>query len=247
MHVHQKFGDTVYVQAIRRRLLLLRLARSLTRADVVGGDMPGMSPSSIHLIEAETQWIPIPVLLVFAARYRVTLAALLEGWPGWSTGEVPPPERVDLPSASDADAVVRRNLRTGRERAGLSQVAVATALDVHQSTIVRVESGESQLHLGLVAEIARVIGVPIVDLFNTPRSPDATNDHDHGIAGGDLGIERRCGSRVDDGGAIGRPCRGLLLDLGVPDKVSALDYRPDVQTLDELRARLRRRQRLRHL
>ncbi len=169
MSNHQALANTPYVQAIRHRLVILRLARDLKRTDI-----RGVGPEVMRYIEERSMWLRIPVLLACARAYHVSLAVLLtESWTDWPTA--PPPTRMaaDRPPTDDvADAFIRRNLRMRRNVAGLSAAIVAAKVGVNQSTIVRMESGESALHLGLVGAYATAMEFPIDLLFVPPRSPD---------------------------------------------------------------------------
>ncbi len=56
-------------------------------------------------------------------------------------------------------------LRSAREKAGLSQRALAELLDVHHSWVAKVEIGERRLDVVEFIGLARAIGVDPVRLF----------------------------------------------------------------------------------
>lgn len=56
-------------------------------------------------------------------------------------------------------------LRTKREAAGLTQVALAEAVDVSRQTVIALESGRYQPSLELALKLARHFGEPVENLF----------------------------------------------------------------------------------
>ena len=61
------------------------------------------------------------------------------------------------------------NLRTHRERAGMSQEALAREVDVSRQTIVNIEQGQSEPKVFLALALAAVLGVAVSELFR--RTP----------------------------------------------------------------------------
>jgi transcriptional regulator with XRE-family HTH domain len=62
-------------------------------------------------------------------------------------------------------------LKELRAKAGLSQKALAEALDVDQATVSRWERGEREPWLSIVGPLARVLGVEVETLVNPPAPP----------------------------------------------------------------------------
>ena len=67
---------------------------------------------------------------------------------------------------SDRQRLLVALLRELREEAGLRQVDVAEALDVHQSYVSKYESGDRRLDLVELHDIVQVLGTSLVDLVN---------------------------------------------------------------------------------
>lgn len=57
------------------------------------------------------------------------------------------------------------NVKQHRERAGLSQEALARQLGVSRQTVVNIERGRSEPHVFLALAIATTLGVAIHELF----------------------------------------------------------------------------------
>jgi len=67
---------------------------------------------------------------------------------------------------SDRQRLLVALLRELREEAGLRQVDVAEALDVHQSYVSKYESGDRRLDLVELHDIVQVLGVSLADLVD---------------------------------------------------------------------------------
>jgi len=79
-------------------------------------------------------------------------------------------------AGENADERLARNLRTLRERAGMSQDAIAAAMAErghpwHQSTVYRVESGRQTVRFGEAADLAEILGTGVARF--TWTSPEA--------------------------------------------------------------------------
>jgi transcriptional regulator with XRE-family HTH domain len=66
-------------------------------------------------------------------------------------------------SFSDEATIVRDLLRTSRERAGLTQLDVAKALNVPQSYVSKYETGERRLDFTETSAVCVTLGISIVD------------------------------------------------------------------------------------
>ena len=66
--------------------------------------------------------------------------------------------------ASPADTFAR-NLRRAREKAGLSQEALADKADMHRNEISLLERGRREPKIGTVARLAKALGVTSCDLL----------------------------------------------------------------------------------
>ena len=66
-------------------------------------------------------------------------------------------------SFSDEATIVRDVLRASRERAGLTQLDVAKALNVPQSYVSKYETGERRLDFAETSAVCKAIGISIVD------------------------------------------------------------------------------------
>ena len=60
---------------------------------------------------------------------------------------------------------MRNNMAKAREKAGLSQAALAVKVGAAQSTIARIESGESTPNANLGLKISEALGIGLVDLL----------------------------------------------------------------------------------
>ncbi|MFB6811265.1 helix-turn-helix transcriptional regulator [Streptomyces sp. NPDC056387] len=80
----------------------------------------------------------------------------------YSVGRVP----TDPPPAwtHTRRRAIGSRLREARTAAGLSQERLADMAGVDRKTIVRLESGTSDVRLGTWLRIARAVGVPLADL-----------------------------------------------------------------------------------
>jgi transcriptional regulator with XRE-family HTH domain len=66
-------------------------------------------------------------------------------------------------SFSHEATIVRDLLRTSRERAGLTQLDVAKALNVPQSYVSKYETGERRLDFSETSAVCGALGISIVD------------------------------------------------------------------------------------
>ena len=69
---------------------------------------------------------------------------------------------------SDVLAFVAQNLRRLRQRAGLSQVALAQASGISRRMIVNLEGGETNISLSSLDHLAEALGARLVDLVSDP-------------------------------------------------------------------------------
>lgn len=58
-----------------------------------------------------------------------------------------------------------RNLRRAREKAGLSQEALAERADMHRNAIALLEAGKRDPKVSTVAKLAKALGVKASDLL----------------------------------------------------------------------------------
>lgn len=65
----------------------------------------------------------------------------------------------------DAADTFARNLKRARERAELSQEALADKAGMHRNEISLLERGEREPKIGTVARLAKALGVPTADLL----------------------------------------------------------------------------------
>jgi transcriptional regulator with XRE-family HTH domain len=68
----------------------------------------------------------------------------------------------DLPTPQDTFA---RNLRRARERAGLSQEALADKAGVHRNAVALLEAGRRDVKLSTVAKLAKALKVDAGELI----------------------------------------------------------------------------------
>lgn len=68
-------------------------------------------------------------------------------------------------SSSAQDVQIGQQVRAHRERLGLSQQALAKELNVSFQQLQKYEKGSNRISAGRLAEIARALAVPVVDLF----------------------------------------------------------------------------------
>ena len=66
-------------------------------------------------------------------------------------------------SFSDEATIVRDLLRTSRERAGLTQLDLAKALNVPQGYVSKYETGERRLDFTETSAVCVALGISIVD------------------------------------------------------------------------------------
>lgn len=68
---------------------------------------------------------------------------------------------------SDPDlARFAANLKAARNRAGMSQMDLGRACDVHPTVIARIETEVREPRLGTITKLARGLGVPAADLMH---------------------------------------------------------------------------------
>jgi len=65
----------------------------------------------------------------------------------------------------DVQLALGRNLRQARERAGLTQEAVAERSGVHPTEVSRIESGKRDPRIATVEALAEAVGVSVSDLL----------------------------------------------------------------------------------
>jgi transcriptional regulator with XRE-family HTH domain len=65
----------------------------------------------------------------------------------------------------DVQRALGRNLRQARERAGLTQEAVAERSGVHPTEVSRIESGKRDPRIATVEALAEAVGVSVSDLL----------------------------------------------------------------------------------
>lgn len=58
-----------------------------------------------------------------------------------------------------------RNLRRAREKAGLSQEALADKAGMHRNAIALLEAGKREPRLSTIARLAKALGIPTRDLL----------------------------------------------------------------------------------
>ncbi|RFZ86170.1 XRE family transcriptional regulator [Shinella sp. WSJ-2] len=75
---------------------------------------------------------------------------------------------------SDVLTHVSGNLRRLRQRAGLSQAALAEASGISRRMIVAVEGGDANISLSSLDKLAAAIGVGFVDLVRDPTRPPSS-------------------------------------------------------------------------
>lgn len=73
-------------------------------------------------------------------------------------------------AADDIDRAIGRNIRFHRILRGLTQAELGIALGVSYQQVQKYEQGASAIAVSRLADIARVLGVPLAD-FITPPSP----------------------------------------------------------------------------
>ncbi|MDQ6482358.1 helix-turn-helix transcriptional regulator [Dyadobacter sp. LHD-138] len=71
---------------------------------------------------------------------------------------------------------VSKNIRTIRERLGLTQQDLANRLNTERSNYARLESRDLNLTIKQVEEIASALGVSIFEILDTPKESDFTPD-----------------------------------------------------------------------
>lgn len=62
-------------------------------------------------------------------------------------------------------AAFARNLRAAREKAGLSQEALAERAGMHRNAVALLETGKRDPRVSTVAKLAKALGVPASDLL----------------------------------------------------------------------------------
>ena len=74
------------------------------------------------------------------------------------------------PDRGDVLAFVGHNLRAARQRAGISQAALADASGISRRMIVALEQGDANVSLSSLDKLAAALGVGFVDLVADPGS-----------------------------------------------------------------------------
>lgn len=119
----------------------------------------------------------------------------------------------------DGDLIRRR-----RAELGLSSRAIASQLGVTGSVVTRLEAGDNHqdVTLGLVAKLARLLGVDIADLLATDeRVVDDERDLDGAVAAiGSMLLE----ARIETPGAALRDSLGLSQSV-LREAIDELDHR----------------------
>lgn len=62
-------------------------------------------------------------------------------------------------------AAFARNLRAAREKAGLSQEALAERAGMHRNAVALLETGKRDPRVSTVAKLAQALGIPASDLL----------------------------------------------------------------------------------
>ena len=75
---------------------------------------------------------------------------------------------------TDESEVVHQRLATRREAVGLSRQDFADAIGVHYQTVGYLERGEYSPSLVLALRVARVLGVPVEELFSLDPFPPSS-------------------------------------------------------------------------
>ncbi len=73
--------------------------------------------------------------------------------------------RRRCPGLADPADIFARNLRRAREKADLSQEALADKADMHRNEISLLERGQREPKIGTVARLAKALGVKAADLL----------------------------------------------------------------------------------
>jgi transcriptional regulator with XRE-family HTH domain len=71
----------------------------------------------------------------------------------------------DDPAALAPLDTLARNLRRAREKAGLSQEALADAAGMHRNAVALIEAGKRDPRVSTVAKLAKALGIPPADLL----------------------------------------------------------------------------------
>lgn len=71
----------------------------------------------------------------------------------------------------DARSIIGWNLRALRVARGLSQERLALAAEIDRSYVGRVERGLENVTISTLEALARVLAVPVADLFQAPSDP----------------------------------------------------------------------------
>ena len=142
-------------------MLEAQLARSASRAFVVG---------MLMMAAAVLGTLTLGGFTPQRAPYR------LHGWLGCLCGGLRPDRRlVRLPGELGAGAVIRNRMKEHRARLGLKQEELAKLVGVRRETIGNLEKGRYNPSLVLAWNIAKVLGVPIEEVFTV--EPDGPAEH----------------------------------------------------------------------
>jgi len=72
---------------------------------------------------------------------------------------------MSAPTAGDPRATLGANLRSARERAGLTQEALGLRADFHPTEVNRIERGRRNPGLLTVVRLAKALDIPAGDLL----------------------------------------------------------------------------------
>lgn len=131
-------------------------------------DRLGLDRAAVSFLERAERSPDLPTVVRVAHAVDVTPAALLKGI-GTAGSSVRGPRHEADPSASPASRF-GINLRWARQRAGISQEALALKADVDRAAISVFEHGRRDPNLRTILKLARALEVPPAMMLNGVES-----------------------------------------------------------------------------
>jgi transcriptional regulator with XRE-family HTH domain len=166
--IMQKTGDREIDEQLAQFGRNIRSARERIG---LSQDKLGLDRAAVSFLERAERSPDLPTVVRVAHAVDVTPAALLKGI-GDKRSRVRGPRHEPDPSASPAQ-FFGVNLRWARQRAGISQEALALMADVDRAAISVFEHGRRDPNLRTILKLARALEVPAAMMLGGVEASDA--------------------------------------------------------------------------